>query len=136
MIFDDIAGRLFELVHERLKIFGSRELDKLLALPADEVMSVVVFSQRIAVAAIIGMHASSHAQIGEQLQRTVDSHETDFRMLLSSLMDHFGPQPAVTLCEGLDHGKARRGQSESALTQRFKHSLHTWHTILIENIFH
>lgn len=136
MTFDDIAGGLFELVHERPKIIGSRELDELLALPADEVMSVVVFSQCIAVAAIFGMHASSHAQIGEQLQRAVDCHETDFRVLLSSLVDHFRPQPAVTLCEGLDHCEARRGQSESALAQRFKHSFHTWHINLIENIFH
>ncbi len=64
MVLDDEAGRILELIDERLEVLGAGKLDDMLAAFADQVVAVVVFSERVAVTAVVGMNPTSDIQLG------------------------------------------------------------------------
>lgn len=137
VVFDDEAGLALELIHKRLEVLRAWKLDDVLAVFTDQMVAVVVFGQRVAVAAVLGVHTSGDAQLGEQRQRAVDGDEPQFRRLaFCALMDGFGAQPAIALGEGVYDGAAGVCQAVPALAQLLERVLNERIVALIESIFH
>jgi hypothetical protein len=137
MILDDEPGGALELLDEGLEVLGARELDQLLTAPANEVVSVMVLGQCVAVAAVLRVDTAGDPQFDEQLQRAVDRDQPERWCLLpGTLVDRFGAQPTVAVGKRFDHSPAGCGEPEAAPAQLGEHRQVRGAPILIENIFH
>jgi hypothetical protein len=137
MIFNDETGDVFELVHERLQIFRSRELDQLLTVFTDQVMTVLVFGQCVSMAAVIAVNTPNDSEIDEQLQGAVHGNEPDCRGLLASMLSNrLRAQPTCALSESVDHGAARGGDPVALAAEPFDDLLRLSGLAFIESIFH
>jgi len=113
---DLVAGVLTNFPDQRIQT-RTRKLCHTTTAVADDIMPACV-SSREALAALLVVHPTHHAQFLQDAQRSVDRHQPEARVeSLAPRVDRLGTQAFGIPLENLDDCQARLGQAIASVAQ-------------------